>query len=134
MYLVSEGEMLHRKEFSAERIGKLSLGRYLPVKVPAEDIYRKDTRPGLTGIHLHYNFIVRELKLGIDEPEVLWCVRKLQKTCNGKRLLLEKVNFELLEAGGGDPINKRFQISANTSEHKPAEVRKRYVCRDWHMH
>ena len=34
-----------------------------------------------------------------------------------KRKLVEEVNFELLQAGGGDLPNKPFELGANTSEH-----------------
>jgi hypothetical protein len=43
----------HRRKYLAERIGNLSHGRYLPVKVPAIDTYRKSIHLGLlTGVHV----------------------------------------------------------------------------------
>jgi hypothetical protein len=39
-------------------------------------------------------------------------------------------NFELLEERGGHPRKKRLQVSADTSEHQLAKVRKRDLGRD----
>jgi hypothetical protein len=50
------------------------------------------------------------------------------------RELLEEINADTLEARGGDPMNNRFHVSADTVEHKPAKVRKSVVCRDWQVY
>lgn len=113
----------------------MSHGRYLPVKVPAVDIYRKSIHLGLlTGVHIHDNVVVKELELATAEPEVLCCVHKLQEKWDGIGKVLEEQNFELLEARGGHPTNKRFQVGSNTSEKTLVEVRKCDLCRDWSMH
>jgi hypothetical protein len=90
----------------AERIGNLSHRRYLPVKVPAID-NRKSPHLGLTGIHVHRKVSIKELELGTAEL-VLCSAHKLQETWDVKSKSLEEANFELLEARGGDPTNKRF--------------------------
>jgi hypothetical protein len=81
-----------------------------------------------------YNVVAKELELATAEPEVLCCVHKLQEKWDGKGEVLEEQNFELLEARGGDPTNKRFQVGGDTSEKKLAEVRKCDLYRDWSMH
>jgi hypothetical protein len=135
MYTVFEGEMLHHRRYLAERIENLSHGRYLPVKVPAVDIYRKGIHLGLlTRVHLRYNAVVKKLDITTVEPEVLCCVHKLQEKWDRKGKVFEEQNVELLEARGDDPTDKRFQVGGNTSEKKLAEVRKRDLCRDWTMH
>jgi hypothetical protein len=85
------------------------------------------------GIHLHINYVVRELKFGKPEPEVLCCVHELQETWDGNRELIEEPNFKLLEARGGDPMNKCFQESSNTSELENMKVREGYSCHGWRM-
>jgi hypothetical protein len=53
MYLVFEGDILHRKEYLAELIENSSHERYLPVQVLVLDTYRKRIHLGhLTGVHL----------------------------------------------------------------------------------
>src|ERR1700679_1525571 len=116
MDLVSNSEVLHRREYLAKRIGNLCHGRYLPVKVPAVNLSGDGTRVSLTEKHPY--MLVRELDLGIVEPEALCCAHKLRETWNGKRELLEELNLQLFEARGSNPTNNRFQVSANASEPK----------------
>jgi hypothetical protein len=52
--------------------------------------------------------IVNEFEVGTVEAEVLCCVHKLQETWDRKRRLVEEFNLKLLDARGGDPMNKRF--------------------------
>jgi hypothetical protein len=54
------------------------------------------------------NFLVVEQDLGIVEPEVLCCVRKLREKWYGKRELLEESNTQVFEARGRDPTKDRF--------------------------
>ena len=124
MYLVFKSEMLHRREQMAERIENLCHGRYLPIEVPAEDKYNEGHfHLGLPrGIDLHKNSIVLEPKICAVEPEVLCCVHKLHETWDRKCELGEELNFELLKARSGDPMNKCFQVGANTKEPENAKV------------
>ena len=78
--------------------------------------------------------IVKELELATAEPEILCCVHKLQEEWDGKGKVLVEQNFELPEARGDDPTDKRFQVGSNTSEKKLVKVRKRDLCCDWSMH
>jgi hypothetical protein len=134
MYVVFKSEILHRREHSAERIGNLCHGRYLPVEVLAVDTYRKGILLGLpTGIDLQINLPRGELESGTVEPEVLCCVHQLHDTWDRKPVLVEEANVELFEARGGDPTDKCFQVGANTSEHDVVKVRKCDGCRDWRM-
>ena len=134
MCLVFKSEMLHRREHSAERIGNLSHGRYLPVEVLAVDIYRKGILLGLpTGIDLQINLPREELEFGALEPEILCCVHQLHETWDRKPVLVEEANVELLEARGGDLTNECFQVGVNTSEPDVVKVRKCDGCRDWRM-
>jgi hypothetical protein len=57
-------------------------------------------------IDLHINFLPEELEFCTIKSEVLCCFKKLQETWDGKRELVEEVNFELLKARGGDSMNK----------------------------
>jgi len=76
--------------------------------VQAQHIYAKGNRLWLKGIDLHINsLVVLELELCTVEPEVLCCVHKLQQPKNGECDSLEEVNFELLEARGGDSTKKK---------------------------
>ena len=133
MNFVFKSEMLHRREHLAERIGNLCHGRYLPVEVPAVDPYGK-------GIHLvptidqRINSLQGEHKSGTVKPEVLCCVHKLQEASDGKRELVEEANIKLLEARGGDPMNKCFQVTANTLEPEMVKVRECDGCHNWRMH
>ena len=134
MFPVFKSEILHRREHLTERIDNLCHGRYLPVEVPAEDIYAKERRLGLLrGINLHTNSTTNEEELGTPKPEVFCCVHKLQETWDGKRELVVKVNKELLKARGGHPMNKCFQVGGNTSEPEIAKVRECDVCDDRHV-
>lgn len=104
------------------------MGRYLPVEMRAVGIYGKGMRLGLlTGINLYINLHSEEFELGTIEPEVLYCVHKLQETRDGKCELLVEDTLEPLQARSSDPTNNHFQVSGNTSEQKPSKVRKRYV-------
>src|SRR5882757_5282989 len=133
MFLVMESEMLHGREHLAERIEILCDGRNLPVEVPADDIYEKGMHLGSTGIHPHNDSLRVKPEFGTVKPEALCCVHKLQETWDGKRELVEEVNFKLLEARCGDPTNKCLQVSANTSEPEPAKVREYNGCHDRRM-
>ena len=53
---------------------------------------------------------------------------------NGKRELVGKVNFELLETRGGDVSNNRFHVSTGTPESQHKEVGKRDACHDRRTH
>jgi hypothetical protein len=44
--------------------------------------------------------------------------------------LIEKLNVELAEERGPDPIEKALQISADTLEYKQAKIRERDVHHD----
>ena len=124
MYLVFKSEMLHRREQMAERIENLCHGRYLPIEVPAGDIYNEGRfHIGLPrGIDLHLNLIVIEPEFCGVAPKVLYCVYKLHETWDRKRELVEEDNSELLEARSGGPMNKCFQVGANTTEPEKAKV------------
>src|SRR5258708_6077367 len=133
---VFKSEMLYRREYLVKRMENLCHGRHLPVEVPAVACYDEGIRLGpLAEVEIHINSLAGELELGTVEPEVLCRVHKLQEMRDGKRefKLLEEVNFELLEARSGDSTNDLFQVSANTSEPKPAKVRKSDMCHDWRM-
>src|SRR6266436_5290036 len=108
MYSVSKSEMFHRREYLAERIENLGHGRYLPVEVPAVDIYGKGKHLGLTGMDVHINPFVVEFEPGTVESGDLCPFHKLQERWKGKRELLEEVKLDLLEARGGNPTNNRF--------------------------
>src|SRR6267154_4566990 len=129
-----KSEMLHRGKYLAKRIENLGHGGYLPVEVPAVDIYGKGKRLGLRGINLHVDSPARELEHGSVEPEVLCSPQKLQEVWNGKLELVEEANLQLLEAWGGDTTNNRFRISVNSLQCKRAKVGKRDVCRDGSAH
>ena len=73
------------------------------------------------GIDLHINFSHEKLEFCTLKSEVLCCVDKLQETWDEKRKLVEEVNSETLVAR---PMNKCFQVSANTSESLTVKVRK----------
>ena len=124
MSLVFKSEMFHHREQMAKRIEDLCHGRYLPIEVPAEDIYDEGRfHLGLPrGIDLHMNVLAVEPEFCAVEPEVLCCVHKLHETWDRKRELVEEVNLELLEARSGDPMNKCFQVGANTTEPEKAKV------------
>jgi hypothetical protein len=51
MELVFKSEVLHRREDMPKLIGNLCHGRYLPVEVPAINLYSKGIRVGLTEEH-----------------------------------------------------------------------------------
>jgi hypothetical protein len=53
----------------------------------------------------------------------------LQERRDGKRESVEEVNLEPLEARGGDPTNKCFQVSTKTSKPEKAKARK---CDQYH--
>jgi hypothetical protein len=123
MYRVFESEILHRGEDLAERIGNLCHRRYLPVEVPALDVYDEGIHDGLfLGIDVYIDSLVIEPEFATVEPEVLCCVDKPQETWDGKPELVKELDLELLEARGGDPMNKCFQVSANTAEPEMVKV------------
>jgi len=122
-FLVFKSEMLHLRENLAEKFEKLCRKRYLPVKVPAIDIYSKGICLNLVGIDPHINLPDEKLEFCTLKPEVLCCVDKLQETWDRVRELIEEVNSELLEARGGDPTNKYFQVSTDTLKTETVEVR-----------
>jgi hypothetical protein len=136
MYVVFESEMLHRREYLTKRIENLCHGKHLPVEVPAVDNYGKGIicLGLLVGIEIYMTSPLAEIKPGPVELDVLLCVHELQETRNRKCELLEELNDELLEARSGDSANNLFQVSANTPEEKPAEVRKCDVCQNWSMY
>jgi hypothetical protein len=102
--------------------------------MPAVDNDGKSIHLGLLmRIHLHSNVLVVKLELGTLEREALDCVHKLQETRDGIRELVEKPDVKLLEARGGDPMDKCFQVRSNTSELEMMKVRKCDGCRDWRM-
>jgi hypothetical protein len=119
MQLVFKSEILHRREYLAEKIGNQYHRNYPPVEVAAIDIYGKRIRLGFPqGTDLHINSLIIEPKICPLELEVLWCAHKLQETWDGKHGPMEEFNFGLLEARSCDPINKCFQVSTNTTEPK----------------
>jgi hypothetical protein len=124
MFLVSKSEILHRRERLVERIENLCDGRYLPVEVLAVDIYDEGLfHLGLPReIDLHMNSIVIEQEYCAVEPEILCCVHKLCETWDRKCELVEEVNEKILKARSGDPMNKCFQVCANTTEPEKAKV------------
>ena len=107
----------------AKRIENLCHRRYLPIEVPAEDIYEEGRFHLLPrGIDLHMNLLVIEPEFCGVEPEVLCCVHKLHETWDRKRELGKEDSSEPLEARCGDPMNKCFQVGANTTEPEKAKV------------
>ena len=68
------------------------------------------------------NVLAVEPEFCAVEPEVLCCVHALHETWDRKRELVEEVNLELLEARSGDPMNKCFQVGANTTKPEKAKV------------
>src|SRR6266849_679125 len=108
MNSVRKSEMLHRGEYLAKCIENLSHGGYLPVEVPAVDIYGKGihwyTYIGLRGIDLDVNSLTGKGKLGTVEPEVFCSPHELRELWNGKGELLGVANLEFLEPRSGDPI------------------------------
>jgi hypothetical protein len=75
MYLVFESEVLYRREYLTERIENLSHGRYLPVEVPAADMYGKGIHLGLLWrIHFHTNSILRGLEFDSVESNLRFSV------------------------------------------------------------
>jgi len=108
MYLVAEGEVLHRREHLAKRIENLSHGGYLSVEVPAVNIYGKGQRIDPRRIYLHENLSEVKLEHSAVEPEALYSPHKLQELWNGKSELLAEANLEPLKARGGDLTNNRF--------------------------
>jgi hypothetical protein len=105
-------------------IKNLSHGSYLPVEVPAANIYSKGTPFGLAVIEIHTNRLPKELEFGMVEPEVPCYVHKSQETWNKKCGLVEKHNDEGLEARGADPMDKCFHENVIALEHKRAKIRK----------
>ena len=94
MYAVSKSEVLHCGERGAEQIGNAGRGRYLPVKVTADDSYGKGICLGLLmRIHLQINFPASELEFGTLEPAVLCSVYKLQESWHRERELVEDVDL-----------------------------------------
>jgi hypothetical protein len=85
-------------------------GGYLPVEVPAIDIYGNGIhwRIGLRGIDLHVNSHAFEVELGMVELEVFSSPHELQELWNGNRELLGVANLENLEARSGDPAKNHF--------------------------
>src|SRR6266436_9915755 len=110
MDFVRKCEMLHSVEYLAKRIKDLSHGGYLPVEVPAVDLYVKGTQwhIGLRGIDLHVNSLAGKGELGAVEPEVFCSPDELQELWNGERELIVVDNLEILEARSGDPTKARF--------------------------
>ena len=91
--------------------------------MPALDIYDEGIRLGLfTGIDVYINSLVIEPEFGAVEPEVICCVHKPQETWDGKHELVEELDLELLEARGGDLMNKCFQVSAYTAKPEMVSV------------
>jgi hypothetical protein len=108
-------------------------GRYLPVEGTVSDGY-VNMRLGVMEIHPGKKLAVREHKFGSVEPEILYCIDKMQETWDGKCEFVEEPNFEPLETKGSDPTNNLFQVSAITSKPKQAKVKKCDGCRDWCMY
>jgi hypothetical protein len=137
VFFVFENKIFHRGEHLAGKIENLRHGRDLPVEVPGVDPYKKGMRPKcislLTGIDIHIDSLPREPEYGTLKRGVFCCVRKLQEMWDGKRELVEKLNLDLLEARGGDLMNKCFQVNVNTSVPDTAEVRECDGCDDGHM-
>ena len=131
MFLVLKGEMLHRRNNLAERIDNLCHRRYLPVEVPAEDIYAKAKYVGLPkGINLHHNPSTKEADFGTPKPEVFCCVHEVQETWDEKRELVVEDNKEPLKARGSDPLNECFQVGRNTAELEMVKIGECDVCDD----
>jgi hypothetical protein len=89
MYLVFESEVFQSRQYLTERIGKLDHRGYLPVEVPAVDIYMEKLISPLVRIEICMNMVRVELEMGTVEPEDLCCVHKLYETWNGKRELFK---------------------------------------------
>ena len=106
--------------------------RYLPVEVTAADSDGKGIHLGLfMRTHPQFKSLVKKLEFGTLERDDHCCIHKLQETRDRKCELVEKPNSKLLEARGCDPMNKCFQVSANTFEQEVVKVRKCDGCRDW---
>jgi hypothetical protein len=114
MKTVYKSEMLHHGEDLAKRIENLGNGGYLPVEVPAVDIYGEGIvfndllHIGLRGIDIDVNSLAVEVDPGTVEPEVFCSPDELHELWNGKRELLGVANLEILEARSGDPTENRF--------------------------
>src|SRR6266851_4057534 len=85
------------------------------------------------GIYEYIHRILIEPDSGTAKPEALCCANKLQEVWNGNRELVEEMDLELLEERRRHLRENRFQIITGTTELEPAKVRKRDVCRDWHV-
>jgi hypothetical protein len=102
--------MFYSGEQWAKRVGNLGHGGYLPVEVPAVDIYGKGIvwHIDLKRIDLHVNVLAVKFELGTVKPEAFCSPHELQELWNGKRELLVVVNLKNLEARSGDPIKNSF--------------------------
>src|SRR6267154_3283010 len=102
--------MLHRGEYLTKRIENLGHGGYLPVELPAVDIYGKGIHRyiGFRGIDLHVNSLAEKVELGTVEPAIFCSPHELQELWNGKRVLLWVANLDILKARSGNPTKNRF--------------------------
>jgi hypothetical protein len=112
----------------------LGRGRYLPVEVPAVDIYGKGVHLYLpTGIKFYIKLHHGELEFDTLELEVLCGVYKLQETWDGGCELVVEDNIKLLEARGDDPMKNYFRVCTSPRENKSAKIRKCDWCHDRRM-
>jgi len=61
------------------------------------------------GINRHINSSSENFEVDTVEPEVLYCVHKLQEMSNRKCELLKELNVETLEARDGDSDERPLQ-------------------------
>jgi hypothetical protein len=132
MLVAFKSEVFHRRECLTRRIEYSCHQTCLLAEVLATGTNGKGIHLGLSRIHLHINSMRTERKeeYGTVEPEVLCCIHKVQETWNYARACPGEANDELLEARGGDPTNKPFQVTAITSGLEQAKVRKSDVSHD----
>lgn len=95
----------------------------------AADSYRKGIRLADIGLRMGIDLYIDRQRNRIWRSGFC-CFHQLQEIWDRKRALVEKVNFKLLEAGGGDPMNKCVQISANTQEPETVKIRECDRCHD----
>ena len=67
MYFVFESEMFQSRQYLTEQIEKLDHRGYLPVEVPAVDIYKEKRIGPLVRIEIHINMVRVELEMGTVE-------------------------------------------------------------------
>src|SRR6266851_3256965 len=72
-------------------------------------------------------------KVILAQLNLNFCGHKLLEMWNGDGGLVEELDLEPLEVRCRDVRKKPLQVSTDTTEHKPAKVRKRNVYRNWHM-